>query len=91
MNFFPTYKYDVGGSSYDTSKKQRVPSWADRVLYYAPREGMISQFCYNSCDVIQTSDHKPVVAGFRVHVQPSEQATSPVEAGEGESQVCTIA
>ena len=34
--FPPTYKFDVGTSTYDTSAKRRVPSWTDRVLYKGP-------------------------------------------------------
>jgi len=33
INFNPTYKYDDASEIYDTSKKQRVPSWTDRILY----------------------------------------------------------
>ena len=33
LNFYPTYKFDKGTSTYDTSKKRRVPSWTDRILY----------------------------------------------------------
>lgn len=33
INFLPTYKFDVGSDVYDTSQKQRVPSWTDRILY----------------------------------------------------------
>jgi hypothetical protein len=27
INFLPTYKYDPNSTIYDTSKKQRTPSW----------------------------------------------------------------
>lgn len=27
ITFLPTYKFDLGTHNYDTSKKQRVPSW----------------------------------------------------------------
>lgn len=30
--FPPSYKFDVGKDVYDTSPKQRVPSWTDRIL-----------------------------------------------------------
>jgi len=32
IDFPPTYKFDVGSDVYDTSDKQRVPSWTDRIL-----------------------------------------------------------
>lgn len=34
VTFLPTYKYDVGSVTlFDTSEKQRAPSWCDRILY----------------------------------------------------------
>ena len=36
LNFNPTYKYDDGCDVYDSSKKQRIPAWCDRVLYQKP-------------------------------------------------------
>lgn len=33
LNFNPTYKYDENSNVYDTSKKQRIPAWCDRILY----------------------------------------------------------
>lgn len=34
VDFLPTYKYDVGSvGMFDSSEKQRGPSWCDRILY----------------------------------------------------------
>lgn len=66
IKFYPTYKFDKGTSNYDTSEKQRVPSWTDRVLYMTPKPGdnQIRQLSYNSLMEIQLSDHKPVFSTF---------------------------
>eukprot|EP00668_Euglena_longa_P031671 GGOE01040913.1.p1 GENE.GGOE01040913.1~~GGOE01040913.1.p1 ORF type:complete len:500 (-),score=107.83 GGOE01040913.1:259-1737(-) len=36
LNFPPTYKFDKGTTTYDTSYKRRTPSWTDRVLWACP-------------------------------------------------------
>merc|ERR1712070_557092 len=33
ISFLPTFKYNKGGSTFDSSKKQRIPSYTDRILY----------------------------------------------------------
>lgn len=33
ITFKPTYKYDPGTQMFDTSQKQRTPSYTDRILY----------------------------------------------------------
>jgi hypothetical protein len=51
----PTYKYDNNSETYDSSEKQRIPSWTDRVLYKG--EGL-DLFKYNRAELL-TSDHRP--------------------------------
>lgn len=36
--FPPTYKFDLGTLAYDSSGKQRIPAWTDRVLFKAKGE-----------------------------------------------------
>ena len=63
--FLPTYKFDPGTSTYDTSDKQRVPSWTDRIL---TKGSNIKPIAYNSVSSIKFSDHRPVYALFEVSV-----------------------
>ena len=61
MQFQPTYKYDKGTSSFDSSKKQRAPAWTDRVLW-AGEKAEVEVLRYTSVPSVVASDHKPVVA-----------------------------
>jgi len=64
INFPPTYKFDAHSDVYDTSKKQRVPSWTDRILW--KRDDQIRSVAYGSIQSLQCSDHRPVFAQFEV-------------------------
>jgi hypothetical protein len=70
INFPPTYKFDNGTDTYDTSEKQRIPAWTDRILY---RGQGIKQLEYNSAD-LRMSDHRPVYATFKVQVRIVDDA-----------------
>ncbi len=60
ITFMPTYRFDLGKDEYDSSEKQRIPAWTDRVL----RKGSnIRQLSYNSAP-LRFSDHRPVFATF---------------------------
>ena len=43
VNFAPTYKYDLFSDDYDTSEKQRIPAWTDRVLWRRRKYGNVDE------------------------------------------------
>jgi len=53
--FRPTYKYDNNSETYDSSEKQRIPSWTDRILY---KGRGLQLYKYNRAELM-TSDHRP--------------------------------
>ncbi|ORX99573.1 DNase I-like protein [Basidiobolus meristosporus CBS 931.73] len=65
IHFAPTYKYDRDTDVYDTSEKQRIPAWCDRVLYRGER---IQQHGYRRHE-LNTSDHRPISAVFTATVK----------------------
>ncbi|SPN98963.1 related to phosphatidylinositol phosphate phosphatase [Cephalotrichum gorgonifer] len=67
ITFAPTYKYDVGTDTYDTSEKKRSPAWCDRLLYRG-REGRVQQMDYKRHEV-RVSDHRPVTGRFKFTVK----------------------
>ncbi|KAL1916229.1 uncharacterized protein VTP21DRAFT_5846 [Calcarisporiella thermophila] len=64
ITFDPTYKYDNGTHHYDTSEKQRIPSWTDRILY---RGKPLRQLGYSRAELL-VSDHRPVMSLFEVDI-----------------------
>ncbi|GAA6054854.1 hypothetical protein JCM3770_004109 [Rhodotorula araucariae] len=69
ITFPPTFKFDNGTQDYDTSEKQRVPSWTDRILHLAMREDSVRRVeHYTSHPAVTLSDHKPVSALFTLSV-----------------------
>ena len=70
INFPPTYKFDNGTNNYDTSEKQRIPAWTDRILYRGQGLKLVE---YHSANLTM-SDHRPVYATFKVQVRIVEEA-----------------
>jgi len=97
IRFPPTYKLDAGTLNYDSSKKQRIPSWTDRVLY-KPNDA-IKLTSYNCCKEYQTSDHLPVYATFDISPDTEHHDEDNYQKGgkgkkqkfdQTQSQVCLI-
>uniref|UniRef100_A0A4W5L9P3 Phosphatidylinositol polyphosphate 5-phosphatase type IV n=1 Tax=Hucho hucho TaxID=62062 RepID=A0A4W5L9P3_9TELE len=70
IQFLPTYKFDVGCDVYDTTSKQRTPSYTDRILFRNRQVDDIKVIKYTSCSMIKTSDHRPVIGMFQVKLRP---------------------
>ena len=69
ISFHPTYKYDNGTDSYDSSEKTRIPAWCDRIL----RKGDLKQTSYATAP-LRFSDHRPVYATFQCAVSDVDES-----------------
>ena len=67
--FLPTYKFDLGTDTYDTSEKARIPAWTDRIL---TRGDNLKQLYYDSAP-LRFSDHRPVWGLFRCTINVVDQ------------------
>lgn len=63
IGFQPTYRILIGSGSFDPL---RIPSWCDRILYTA--NNMLTIQRYSSHRNITLSDHFPVLAEFKFHI-----------------------
>jgi hypothetical protein len=73
VTFLPTFKFDKGTSNYDTSHKQRVPAWTDRIVF---RSNKVSVLEYNSAAEARHSDHRPVFGTFKLGWGMSDNLSS---------------
>ncbi|NXX46733.1 INP5E phosphatase, partial [Tricholaema leucomelas] len=89
IHFRPSYKFDIGKDSYDTTSKQRTPSYTDRVVFRSRYKDDIQAVKYSSCPSIKTSDHRPVFALFRVKVRPGRD-NIPLAAGQFDRELYLI-
>lgn len=71
--FRPTFKLQPQSTAYNES---RTPSFTDRILWRQPakpqmqqKTGLICELtAYESIPFIDSSDHRPVTATFRLHI-----------------------
>jgi hypothetical protein len=66
IKFLPTFKYDKFSDDFDTSHKQRIPAYTDRVLFKPVGTRIVE---YDSYVDAKHSDHRPVFATFRVNAE----------------------
>ncbi|CAH8616520.1 unnamed protein product [Heterobilharzia americana] len=71
INFAPTYKFDMNSNIYDSSDKNRVPSYCDRILWSG--QGC-EPIAYRSHPAFVCSDHKPVSGYFSVSLRRIKRA-----------------
>ncbi|KAM0721709.1 hypothetical protein Q7P37_002634 [Cladosporium fusiforme] len=69
--FLPTYKFDPGTDTYDTSEKARIPAWCDRIL---TKGDNLRQLYYDSAP-LKFSDHRPVWGLFQCQINVVDQVT----------------
>ncbi|GAA5878352.1 hypothetical protein JCM16303_002744 [Sporobolomyces ruberrimus] len=68
--FRPTYKYDNGTDTYDTSEKMRVPAYTDRIIY----KGQDLDVNRYARAELRSSDHRPVYAIFQASIRNVDHA-----------------
>lgn len=86
LDFAPTYKFDPGTDTYDSSSKQRVPAWTDRVLHRCPSgedalqehqpciAPQLSLLSYGCVGELRVSDHRPVRAAYALKLPAQLEA-----------------
>ncbi|KAJ9640254.1 Inositol-1,4,5-trisphosphate 5-phosphatase 1 [Knufia peltigerae] len=83
VKFLPTYKYDIGKDEFDSSDKQRIPAWTDRILWKVNHKGVqggdvlgtqMRQLEYYSVMKLKFSDHRPVWALFEMGILVVDEA-----------------
>lgn len=87
ITFLPTYKFDANCDNYDTSKKNRIPSWTDRILFC--RDAQFKQWLLHDAHATDAqaslpvyynrkmhylSDHRPVLGIFKVQTIKLDQS-----------------
>ncbi|CAF2877460.1 unnamed protein product [Rotaria sp. Silwood2] len=76
IDFPPTYKFNLRSND-DTYAKNRIPSYTDRIIYRDKPGLQIQCTQYKSIENVKHSDHKPVIAHFRLKLKPGLHTGNP--------------
>lgn len=80
IRFAPTYKYDRGTRILDSSEKQRVPAYCDRILLRGDdddnnnNDAASTILSYDAIDDMLLSDHRPVCATVQLAVKAIDRS-----------------
>jgi synaptojanin len=69
IEFPPSYKFDKNSKKYDSSKKQRNPSYTDRILVKSSKKDCHKIVTYKMNIEELTSDHRPVLAEIHLKLK----------------------
>lgn len=73
IRFAPTYKYDRGTRALDSSEKQRVPAYCDRILLRS-EDAATTILSYDAIDDMLLSDHRPVCATIQLAIKAIDRS-----------------
>jgi Ca2+-binding EF-hand superfamily protein len=97
LNFRPTYKFDKKSDVYDTSRKQRIPAWTDRILWRSNGGHAIDLIAYDCENSVKISDHRAVRAIFNIPSIVNTDTSGEVQRqrrntkfGRHDSQICSV-
>ncbi|XP_018411019.1 PREDICTED: phosphatidylinositol 4,5-bisphosphate 5-phosphatase A isoform X1 [Nanorana parkeri] len=80
LTFPPTYKYDVGTNTYDTSSKKRKPAWTDRILW--KMKNPLSKNASGKADMSSSTSEElsMTLLSYGCHMHYTESDHKPVSA-----------
>jgi len=90
IDFPPTYKFDADTDRYDTSKKKRIPSYTDRILWKRC-DKHTRNLSYGSVPSLKCSDHRPIFGQFEILVDLDKwEGPEDPPSREHKSSICAI-